>query len=330
MPPSMAMSPRLPLREEDIDDLDDIVDQFDPSPTKEEQQLRPVLREDPIQAIARPSSHSLKEKSSSNDSQSTQNAGAPADQLPEELAKQLSEGMESLMRELSGGDHGPVSESDRKQKEAWEKMLIEGMNGLSIEEQMHGRSSGFESKDTQRLNPEDVFKTSIYQAMEKLKDSDSTLHTDASSATSASDDPLESILNQLGSGQDGSGDDDEELQGMLETMMGQLMSKEVLYEPMKELHEKFPTYLSESAPKLSLDDKTRFKNQMDRVTKILALFEDASYSEDDQEKRARIATLMNEMQSFGSPPSEIMGPLPTEIDVGPDGTPKLPEGCIVS
>ena len=36
---------------------------------------------------------------------------------------------------------------------------------------------------------------------------------------------------------DGS-DNDEELQGMLEAMMQQLMSKEVLYEPLKELHEK--------------------------------------------------------------------------------------------
>lgn len=36
----------------------------------------------------------------------------------------------------------------------------------------------------------------------------------------------------------GDGDAEDGLQGMLETMMSQLMSKEVLYEPLKEMHEK--------------------------------------------------------------------------------------------
>lgn len=61
--------------------------------------------------------------------------------------------------------------------------------------------------------------------------------SDASAAASSSD-PLEALLSQLGTGLESAGDSDEELQGMLETMMQQLMSKEVLYEPLKELHDK--------------------------------------------------------------------------------------------
>ena len=57
-------------------------------------------------------------------------------------------------------------------------------------------------------------------------------------AASASTDPLEAILSQLTAGLDGTGEDNEELQDMLETMMQQLMSKEVLYEPLKELNQK--------------------------------------------------------------------------------------------
>ena len=53
----------------------------------------------------------------------------------------------------------------------------------------------------------------------------------ASSNPSA--DPLEALLAQLGTGES-----EEELNGLLETMMSQLMSKEVLYEPLKELHDK--------------------------------------------------------------------------------------------
>ena len=36
----------------------------------------------------------------------------------------------------------------------------------------------------------------------------------------------------------GGGEAEDGMQGILETMMSQLMSKEVLYEPLKEMHEK--------------------------------------------------------------------------------------------
>jgi peroxin-19 len=35
------------------------------------------------------------------------------------------------------------------------------------------------------------------------------------------------------------------------------------------------------------------------------------------------------MQEYGTPPPEIMGDLPPGLEVGPDGVPQLPEGCIV-
>ena len=59
-----------------------------------------------------------------------------------------------------------------------------------------------------------------------------------SSAAETSADPLESILKQLTSGLDDSDGDNDELQTILETMMQQLMSKEILYEPLKELYDK--------------------------------------------------------------------------------------------
>ena len=48
---------------------------------------------------------------------------------------------------------------------------------------------------------------------------------------------MEALLSSLSNIEDG-GETDESLQGLLETMMSQLMSKEVLYEPLKEMHEK--------------------------------------------------------------------------------------------
>ena len=53
-------------------------------------------------------------------------------------------------------------------------------------------------------------------------------------------DSIAALLSQLGVGADdlGGAGSEEELNGLLESMMGQLMSKEVLYEPLKELHDK--------------------------------------------------------------------------------------------
>jgi peroxin-19 len=79
------------------------------------------------------------------------------------------------------------------------------------------------------------------------------------------------------------------------------------------------------------------------VTKILAVFEAPSYSDDDTEATTKVVSLMNEvrvplsfwehaltceqMQTHGSPPAELMGPMPAGLEVGPDGLPKLPDGC---
>ncbi|KAJ2968846.1 hypothetical protein NUW54_g13102 [Trametes sanguinea] len=93
-------------------------------------------------------------------------------------------------------------------------------------------------------------------------------------------------------------------------MMSQLMSKEVLYEPLKELHDKFPSYLEDNASKLSGEDKKRYVAQSKIVAEIVATFEDPSYSDEDPQKGLKVVELMQEMQEHGSPPAEIMGPLP--------------------
>jgi len=108
------------------------------------------------------------------------------------------------------------------------------------------------------------------------------------------------------------------------------MSKEVLYEPLKELRDKFPGYIQENAATLSEEDKARYEAQLSCVTKVVAAFEDPTYSDEDAEKAGKIVQMMTEMQSHGSPPSEIMGDLPAGMDLGPDGLPKMPDNCIIS
>lgn len=36
------------------------------------------------------------------------------------------------------------------------------------------------------------------------------------------------------------------------------------------------------------------------------------------------------MNDFGAPPSEIVGDLPNDMELGDDGLPKLPQDCLIS
>ncbi|OCH91767.1 Pex19 protein, partial [Obba rivulosa] len=259
--------------------------------------------------------------------------------LPDDFASELARGMESLMREIAAesgvdlndvpgasgnGERRGLSEEERKEQErkfaaAWEAMLVEGMNGHMNADELSGELPAAGSEET--------FQQTIKKAMEKLKESDSNLQVHA---TAGSADSLEALLAQFEGLGEGGAESEEELHGVLETMMSQLMSKDVLYEPLKELYEKFPSYLKEHDSTLKAEDKKRFESQFSVVSKIVAVFDDPSYSDEDPQKGVRIIELMNEMQSYGSPPSEVMGPLPPGLDLGPDGMPKLPEGCTIA
>ncbi|KAG9311641.1 Pex19 protein [Chiua virens] len=138
------------------------------------------------------------------------------------------------------------------------------------------------------------------------------------------------MLSQLGLSGTGDGaEGEEQLQGMLEMMMGQLMSKEVLHEPIKELNDKFPEYLSKNSSTISSQDKERFEAQISCIKRLLVEFEAPKYKDDD-ETRKKIVDLMGELQSYGSPPEEIMGPLPPGFNMGTDGLPDMPEDCKVN
>ncbi|CAL1710393.1 unnamed protein product [Somion occarium] len=327
--------------DDDFDDLDDVLDAF---PQKSSQ---------PTTAKGTPS----KAPATSKDKESAPAAQtAPgfddlnlADNFTEELAK----GMAALMREIAAesdvggggvgdadGKSGPQTDQEKAFREAWEKMLIDGMNGevdfdglektteakgkLKETGKANGKAEGSAANGNTETK-EDAFQSSIRKAMDKLKESETNLQAESASDVS---DPLEALLSQLGDG--AGGESEEELQNILESMMTQLMSKEILYEPLKELHEKFPSYLKENGSKLNPDDQKRYVSQQEAVIKILAVFDDPSYSEGNAELGAKVVTLMNEMQSYGSPPPEIMGPLPPGLDVGADGMPKLPDGCTIA
>jgi peroxin-19 len=293
----------------DVDDLDDVLDDFGKQPP-----VKPA-----------PQTATSSKPSTAPAAPSIPPPAGPSKTSEEDFAEVFEREMAAMLRDLvapqdpsssadgeSAAPPADNSERDRAVREAWEKML---------EKSMDDAFSGLDGDQGATKESEDAFQKNVKEAMERLRRSDTDLQADASAPP---EDELSTILGSL----EGLGDDDS-IQNFLEGMMGQLMGKDILYDPLKELNDKFPSYLSSNADKLSPSDLARYRAQHTCASKIVAMFEDPKYSDDNPKIAADIVALMSEMQEHGAPPAEVMGDLPPGLELGPDGAPKLPEGCVV-
>jgi len=159
------------------------------------------------------------------------------------------------------------------------------------------------------------FEDTIRATMARISSSDTSATSAANISSTSKDgdgDMFAKLLKALDTpNPDATGDgDDEDLSKMFLGMMEQLTHKDMLYEPMLELHQKFPAYLSDNAAKLGAEDKKRFENQSRIVGEIVGKFEEKGYSDDDPECREFVWDRMQRMQEEGSPPEELLaGPM---------------------
>ena len=98
---------------------------------------------------------------------------------------------------------------------------------------------------------------------------------------------------------DGAGPgDEEEFSKMLMGMMEQLTNKEILYEPMKELHDKFPAWMERSRGKVAEEDWKRYEVQRGLVGEIVERFERKGYSDANVGDREYIVERMQKVSIF--------------------------------
>ncbi|ODQ63968.1 Pex19 protein [Nadsonia fulvescens var. elongata DSM 6958] len=181
------------------------------------------------------------------------------------------------------------------------------------------------------------FQDTINKTMERLKESGQEIDQEMANDDGETDDFLSEMLKQLGSaaGEAGGIDDDGfDMSNLVTEMMEQLSSKEVLYEPMLEMHEKYPAWLLKNSSKCTPEQLKNYKEQQQITAEIVQRFQSPRYSDSNKDDKAFIAERMERMQATGSPPAELMGDLADGgipgLDMGEDGLPKLPEdleGC---
>jgi hypothetical protein len=61
---------------------------------------------------------------------------------------------------------------------------------------------------------------------------------------------------------------------------------------------KFPSYLADNASTLSAEDQSRYKSQLECVTKMVGIFEESTYTDQNMEATAKIVALMTEVSSL--------------------------------
>ncbi|KAJ3056635.1 hypothetical protein HK097_005559 [Rhizophlyctis rosea] len=109
-------------------------------------------------------------------------------------------------------------------------------------------------------------------------------------------------------------------------MMDQLMSKELLHEPMKDLAAKYPEWMVANASKVPAEEMEKYRRQHDIIKEIVAIYDACPETETTAEDSQRVAELMRKMQECGNPPEEILQELAPGMAMGTDD---MPQNCSV-
>ena len=112
--------------------------------------------------------------------------------------------------------------------------------------------------------------------------------------------------------------------------MQQLLSKEFMYEPLKEVAERFPGWLSENTSSLSEAEVARYRRQLEALREIVACYDS------DPDNFDRLVELMQAVQACGQPPRELVASIAPGLEFDENGEPIMPgmpagaqNGCTV-
>lgn len=266
---------------------------------------------------------------------SSSGPGRPEDLSPggllledeDEFAKQLQKEMESL---LGQGDFQKQMEDIMKEMSA----EMGGANPLAATSPPAKGSGAAKEADKN-------FQETIKKTMERMQSSGEAASS-AAAASADQDDILAQMLKEMENGGFGGEGSDEDFSKILMGMMEQLTNKEILYEPMKELNDKFPKWMETNKDKVSKEDLKRYEEQQLLVGEITARFERKGYSDGDAKDREYIVERMQkvcicsyrvptleahtdtiQMQAAGSPPPDLVGDMHAAQEVLQD----MDQGC---
>ncbi len=110
----------------------------------------------------------------------------------------------------------------------------------------------------------------------------------------------------------------------MEGMMEQLLSKELMYEPMKQVTDKFPEWLASKKDTLSAEEWDQRNRQYDCFRRLVQAYE----SEEERKETSKLLEIMQEVQEYGQPPPEIINEIAPGLELDEEGLPKMNGGVL--
>ncbi|XP_051989905.1 peroxisomal biogenesis factor 19-like [Xyrauchen texanus] len=151
-----------------------------------------------------------------------------------------------------------------------------------------------------------------------LKDTLSGLAKNADNMQSAglAGEDIVKTLENLGLNENGEGSgEDGNILPIMQSIMQNLLSKEVLYPSLKEITEKYPEWLDSNRQSLPPDQFTQYEQQYRIMGEICSQFEKDGDRESTFET---ILELMQKLQDLGQPPKELAGEAPPGLNLDPE------------
>jgi peroxin-19 len=108
-----------------------------------------------------------------------------------------------------------------------------------------------------------------------------------------------------GVGAGGGDGEDENLDKLFLGIMEQLSNKEMLYEPMKELHDKFGPWLKENRDKTPKEDLEKYEMQATLVAEIVGKFEEEGFNDENPEHRDYVWQRMQKVRFSPTSPLKV-------------------------
>lgn len=200
---------------------------------------------------------------------------------------------ENMLKELGGGQDASAP------KGAHVTGAAAAAPPSSSSKEPPGGASGLQGRSPEELaadlSADATFQETIRRTMARMQASGDQA-TAAAAAEGSEDDFMAEMMKAMKDMPGGGEGSEEELSKMLMGMMNQLTNKEILYDPMRELNDKFPGWLEKNGPTLSAEDKKRYEGQRQLVKEMVDKFEEPTYKDENVADREYIVERMQKVR----------------------------------
>ena len=216
------------------------------------------------------------------------------------------------------GELGEDPEMQKKFEDMMQELIAAGAAPSAEEAAEHVRNASDsmpQEHSKEGKKEAENFQDTIRKTMERMQasgDAATAASTSGATGGGAEDELLAQMMRELGGSGGGEGANEEDFNKMLLSMMSQLTNKEILYEPMKELDDKFPAWLEKHRKEgdVGKEEMARYEEQAVLVREIVGRFEREGYRDEDEGDREYIVERMQKVRSFfwqfSYPPSSRM------------------------